>query len=391
MRRLRRILALPAALLVLALAVGLLPVSTGSASLQSRIDSARSAIGAKKRHEGVLSSDIAAYSSRIDSLQGDIATLQAREAQVQADLAAKRAELARTREQLHIERTRLGRLQSRLAHARVVLGRRLRELYTAVRPDVVTVILTAQGFADLIERGEFMHRIGRQDRRIVTAVRVAREAARAATKRLAALQVRQQRLTAIVQRRRDELSALKAGLVSKRAAYAGVRSRKRSALDSTRSSRRKLEEDVQAMLKEQGRIEGQLRGGGGPLRRGSGRLIWPVNGPITAPFCEPRSWEACHPGIDIGAGTGTPIHAADSGTVKIASAYGGYGNYTCIQHTGSLSTCYGHQSAFAVGSGQSVRQGQVIGFVGCTGLCFGAHLHFEVRVNGSVVDPLGYL
>jgi murein DD-endopeptidase MepM/ murein hydrolase activator NlpD len=95
--------------------------------------------------------------------------------------------------------------------------------------------------------------------------------------------------------------------------------------------------------------------------------------------------------MDIGVPSGTPIHAADSGTVRIASYYGGYGNYTCIQHSASLSTCYGHQSSFAVSVGQNVSQGQVIGYVGCTGLCFGAHLHFEVRVNGSVVDPMGYL
>jgi murein DD-endopeptidase MepM/ murein hydrolase activator NlpD len=70
---------------------------------------------------------------------------------------------------------------------------------------------------------------------------------------------------------------------------------------------------------------------------------------------------------------------------------GGYGNYTCIQHTGSLSTCYAHQSSFATSNGASVSQGQVIGHVGCTGHCFGDHLHFETRINGSPVDPMGYL
>ena len=379
------------AALPLSLAWALLPSAAGSASLQDRIDRARTAIGSKKRHEGVLSSDIQAYSSRIDSLGGDIATLEGREQRIQADLDAKRAELARTRGQLAGERVRLARLQARLARSRVVLARRLREVYTSAPPDIVTVILTAKGFADLIEREEFMRRIGRQDRRIITAVGVARDQAHAATERLGRLERRQHALTQIVLQRRQEVASVKGALASKRASYAGVRSRKRSALASTRQSRHELEEDVQAMQREQARIEGQLRGGGGPIRRGSGRLIWPVNGPITAPFCEPRSWEACHPGIDIGAGSGTPIRAADSGTVKIAGSYGGYGNYTCIAHTGALSSCYGHQSAFAVGAGQSVRQGQVIGYVGCTGLCFGAHLHFEVRINGSVVDPLAYL
>jgi len=69
----------------------------------------------------------------------------------------------------------------------------------------------------------------------------------------------------------------------------------------------------------------------------------------------------------------------------------GYGNYTCIDHGGGLSTCYGHQSGFATSQGASVSQGQVIGYVGCTGHCFGDHLHFETRINGVPVDPMGYL
>ena len=98
-----------------------------------------------------------------------------------------------------------------------------------------------------------------------------------------------------------------------------------------------------------------------------------------------------HAGLDIAAPGGTPIRAAESGKVAIAGVVGGYGNYTCINHGGNLSTCYGHQSRIGVSVGQSVRQGQVIGAVGNTGHSFGNHLHFEVRVGGSPVSPLGYL
>jgi murein DD-endopeptidase MepM/ murein hydrolase activator NlpD len=117
-----------------------------------------------------------------------------------------------------------------------------------------------------------------------------------------------------------------------------------------------------------------------------------VNGPIVSPF-GPR-WGRMHTGIDIAAGTGTPIRAAAAGTVALIqseASSGGYGNFTCIQHSGSISTCYAHQSSIGVSGGQSVSQGQVIGAVGCTGHCFGPHLHFEVRINGTPVDPLGYL
>jgi murein DD-endopeptidase MepM/ murein hydrolase activator NlpD len=164
-------------------------------------------------------------------------------------------------------------------------------------------------------------------------------------------------------------------------------------LSRVRSTRHRLEGDLSKM---QAQVAAQLRAAqqgpaAGPIRRGTGSMIWPVNGPITSPFCERRAWEACHPGIDIGVPAGTPIRAADSGRVVIAGWVGGYGNYTCIQHTASLSSCYGHQSAILVSVGQNVSQGQVIGRVGCTGLCFGDHLHFEVRINGAVTNPLNYL
>ena len=94
-----------------------------------------------------------------------------------------------------------------------------------------------------------------------------------------------------------------------------------------------------------------------------------------------------HEGIDIGVGYGTPIHAAASGTVVFSGWMDGYGNFVIIDHGGGMATAYGHQSAIAVGGGQSVSQGQVIGYVGCTGHCFGPHLHFEVRINGVPGRP----
>jgi murein DD-endopeptidase MepM/ murein hydrolase activator NlpD len=123
-------------------------------------------------------------------------------------------------------------------------------------------------------------------------------------------------------------------------------------------------------------------------------LIWPVRGPVTSPFCERRAWEACHPGIDIGVATGTPILAAAAGRVSIAqssASSGGYGNFTCLQHTSALATCYAHQLRFLVGVGQVVVRGQPIGISDCTGRCYGAHLHFEVRLDGRVVCPARYL
>jgi murein DD-endopeptidase MepM/ murein hydrolase activator NlpD len=122
---------------------------------------------------------------------------------------------------------------------------------------------------------------------------------------------------------------------------------------------------------------------------GSGRLSWPLIGPLTSPFGQ--RWGRLHAGIDIAASAGTPIRAADSGTVVLAGWQGGYGLYTCVRHTASLSTCYAHQSRLGTTSGAPVRKGEVIGYVGNTGHSFGNHLHFETWVRGQPVDPMGFL
>ena len=127
----------------------------------------------------------------------------------------------------------------------------------------------------------------------------------------------------------------------------------------------------------------------GPIRRGSGDLIWPVNGQFTSPFGQ--RWGRLHAGIDLGAPTGTPIRAAASGQVILAEVTGGYGNYTCINHGRSISTCYAHQSRLGTTRGATVKQGEVMGYVGNTGRSFGAHLHFEVRIDGKPADPMDYL
>jgi murein DD-endopeptidase MepM/ murein hydrolase activator NlpD len=346
--------------------------------VRAKISKTQGQIDRLKSKEGVLTTDIAEVSSRIS-------TLQRRQNVLESDLDRKKAELLRIQDDLRRTRARLARLRAKLALSRVVLSRRLVEIYQAGRPDLVTVILNSKGFADLLERGEFMRRINEQDAQVIRSVRDAKVKTKRATDRLATLEDRQQKITEQVLAARNEVAGVKYRLAGARAAKAGK-------LRDVRGQRQSAQEDLRSLQKEQARIEGTLNNGsnGGPVQ-GNGHFIWPVNGPITSPFCERRAWEACHPGIDIGVGTGTPIHAAGAGTVALAGPAGGYGNYTCINHGGGLSTCYAHQSQINVSVGQSVSQGQVIGLVGCTGLCFGAHLHFEVRVNGGVVNPLNYL
>jgi murein DD-endopeptidase MepM/ murein hydrolase activator NlpD len=370
------------------------PLGSSGRSLQSKIDSAQHRVDRARNRESVLSTDVAAASNRINVLQNDITVLRRRQQLLQRNLDVKRAELNRLQDQLRVARARLAQLQARFAMSRRVLAVRLSEIYKADRPDALTVVLNSKGFADLLERSEFIERINDQDTRIIRTVRIARDAAQVASDRLARLESRQQSITTQVLIRRNEVASVRIRLAARRHEYARARAAKAAALEKVRAEKQDAQEDLSALEREQARIRGVLGGGqqiDGPIRRGSGQFIWPVNGPITSPFCERRSWESCHPGIDIGVGSGTAIHAAASGVVAMAGPAGGYGNYTCIQHGGGISTCYGHQSSIQVSVGQHVSQGQVIGLSGCTGLCFGAHLHFEVRANGGVVNPLNYL
>ena len=121
----------------------------------------------------------------------------------------------------------------------------------------------------------------------------------------------------------------------------------------------------------------------------SATISTPVRGTVSSPY-GPRGGRN-HDGIDIAAPTGTPVHAAACGTVSLAGQQSGYGNIVCITHTSQFSTCYAHLSRFGVSNGAQVQQGQVIGYVGCTGSCTGPHLHFETRVNGQAQSPSTYL
>jgi len=379
-----------------------LPVpSDGAAPLGERIERKREQVARKKGTERVLSSEIAGYTSRIRRLERRIGGLERRQATLQGDLDAKRAELVRIQARLRSERARLVRLRVRLRIVRTQLSERLREIYKADKPDALSVVLNARGFADLLSRGEFIRRIADQDRKIVTIVRRAKADAAATEKRLDRLERRQQVVTDAIAGRVQAVASTKLELVGTRVGAEQTRSDKSRALRKVRSERGELQEDLAAMEAQQAAIRRRLAraasasagagapGTAGPIRRGSGQLIWPANGPVSSPF-GPR-WGRLHAGIDIPLAVGTPLRAADGGRVAIAGFVGGYGNYTCIQHTASLSTCYGHQSSLAVAVGQSVRQGQVIGASGNTGNSTGPHLHFEVRVGGNPVDPMGYL
>src|SRR5918997_57513 len=395
MTMLRKTFWVPMLLAVAAYVV--LPLPGESAPLSKRIQAKRAQVEAKQRKEGVLSTTIQRYNTRIRSLQGEVRSTQKRLRVVQSELDDKRAELLGVRDALEVARDGLERARSELRTSRHALANRLVELYKADEPDALTVVLEADGFADLLERTDFLERISRQDADIVDRVRVLKARAERAEKLLADLERRKQAAAVAILRRRDDIASVRDRLASAQGELRSERNGRRVVLARVRSQRRRAQEDLAALEREQAKVRNTLAGAGpqafspgaGPIKRGSGRLIWPISGPLTSPFG--MRWGRLHAGIDISAPSGTPIRAADSGRVVLLGFTGGYGNYTCVQHTSSMSTCYAHQSGYNTSNGASVRQGQVIGYVGNTGHSFGAHLHFEVRIGGSPVDPLGYL
>jgi len=380
-----------------------LPLASNAApdpdQLQRRIHQTRDAVEQRNARERVLTTDIAGFTQRINTLQGQITTLASRRLGLQNELDDAVSQLQRTRARLLTQRARLARLRVRLTQTREQLAARLVEIYKAGRPDLITVILGSSNFSNLLERAELLRRISDQDVAITDAVGLARDQTREATIRLARLEATAQRTAASIKTRRDRVAELQNALAQRRFSLSDARTGKQRLLSSVRADRRELQSQLAALERENDRVQAELASTAqrasappaapSPAAQSSSGLIWPVTGTITSPF-GPR-WGRLHAGIDIGAPEGTPIKAAAAGTVVIAGWQGGYGNYTCIQHVGALSTCYAHQSQIATSVGATVAQGQLIGYVGNTGASFGAHLHFETRTSGTPVDPFGYL
>jgi murein DD-endopeptidase MepM/ murein hydrolase activator NlpD len=367
-----------------------LPLPGMGAPLSDRIDQKQTEIEVAKQKEGVLTTTIQSFSDRIEGLQGQIHATQQQLDRAQSSLDRQKEELLEVRDRLEAARDRLARLRSELATARRVLAARLVEIYKSDAPDALTVVLEADGFDDLLERAEFLERISDQDRKITDRVRGLRDQAQDQAVELAQLEEREQLAAERILRERDQIAAAENQLVSSRDQLASARADKRGALAQVRDQKQDAMEDLASLQAEQARVAGALQAAPGPVKQGSGQLIFPVNGPITGVFGEQRPGHL-HSGVDFAVPEGTPIRAADSGRVALMGWVGGYGNYTCVQHTASMSTCYGHQSRFATSNGASVSQGQVIGYSGNTGNSTGPHLHFEVRINGTPVDPMGYL
>jgi murein DD-endopeptidase MepM/ murein hydrolase activator NlpD len=384
-----------------ALAALCVPVAGGQSlgdrknALDERISGLRSEIEQAKAREGVLSNEISAASAEIDALTGDIDVLTARLATLEAELAEYRARLAKLQARYREQTEHLNRLTHEHAVAQQKLADRLIELYKAGEASELEILLQAQSFSDLLDQLDYFRVIGEHDKAIVDEIRRIQIEVRAARLETGRIKAEVAEATAVLAEKTEAQRAAREQLLARQAALSAAREDKQGMLAGVRDERHEDEEDLEQMQAASAAIAAQIQSAqaSAPPSGGSGNpsaagLIWPVSGPITSGFG--WRWGRMHEGIDISAACGTPIRAAAGGTVIYAGWMSGYGNITIIDHGGGIATAYGHQSSIYVGGG-SVSQGQTIGAVGTTGFSTGCHLHFEVRVNGSPVDPLGYL
>ena len=384
------LLAAVAALLVLLLSSAAAPAE----DLSEKLDEKEAKLSEVRERKGVLTTTISRFRAQIEQLTKEVAILRGREEEVQVRLEAKQAELDRAVADLEAAKRRLAVVRARLQRALVALRERLVAIYQTGTPDVLSVIVSSDGFDELIDRSEYLSRINGLDEAIVVRVRDLRDEVKRTVARLRSAKNTIEAARDAIAAEEQALESARAAVQSRQAELVAARRQREAALSRIAAHEDHLEADTAELSAE---ITAQLQSTSsaplpaGPIRYGSGQLIWPVDGPVVSGF-GPR-WGSMHEGIDIAVPAGTPIRAADAGSVVLVQSdaeSGGYGNFTCLDHGGGLQTCYAHQSSFAVTSG-SVSQGDTIGYVGCTGHCYGDHLHFEVRIGGAPTDPLGYL
>ena len=364
-------------------------------SVDARLSALHARIAEAQRKAQALSAQIDSVSSRIQRLEGRVGDVSARLTTLESDLALHQRKLDRLTALFRLETKRYFFLRRQYSLALARLNARVVAVYEQGNVDSVDVILGASNLADLVDRLDYVNQVGSADERIATSVGRAKEAARAAREATRKLRGVVAGETRAVRARTEQVRAIRNELVSSRQQLVAARSTKRVSLVKVRASEREEVSEAQALEQVSAALGAQIQAAQSassyspPASRSASGFIWPVSGPVTSPFG--MRWGRMHTGIDIGVPYGTPIRAAASGQVIYAGWMDGYGNLVFIDHGRGISTGYAHQSSIAVSNGQAVTQGQVIGYVGCTGHCFGPHLHFEVRVNGTPVDPLGYL
>jgi murein DD-endopeptidase MepM/ murein hydrolase activator NlpD len=364
--------------------------------VDSKISSLQDRLAAQKQKERSLRNEVNDYTLRIRTLEGKVGDVSLHLQTLEADLSLHQRRLNALNALFSIQNKRYGFLEEQYRESISTLNRRLVDIYESDPASTLDVFLGARNVQDALDQVQYLNDIGQQDKRIAHEVATAKAQVKAARAKTRSLRVTVRGETAIISARTAQTRDVRNQLVGASNDLSASKSKKLTDLSQLTAAEQAEAGEIDALQAASDAIGAKIRAAqaqhgssGATSTPSAAGLVWPVNGPITSPFG--WRWGRMHQGIDIGASTGTPIHAAAAGTVIYCGWEEGYGNFVVIDHGGNLATAYGHQSAIAVACGQTVAQGQVIGYVGCTGHCTGPHLHFEVRINGNPVDPMGYL
>jgi peptidoglycan DL-endopeptidase CwlO len=381
------------------------------AGVDAKLAAIQGKIAASRARASALSSQIGSLTGQIRTLEGKVGDVSSRLSALQSDLALRQHRLDKLNELFHVQTVRFTYLKREYALSVQRLNRRLVAIYKQEDPTTIDVLLTAKSFQDVLDQLDYLGAIAKQDKHVASAVATAKRQVKVARAKTAVVRNGVANEARAIGARVQQEAILRGELLSSQSRLAGARAGKSHALVATKAQQAAEIQESQALAASSANLAAQIRAAEAAARSSSSgsstgtgtstdagptappsaptSFIWPVSGPITSPFG--MRWGTLHPGIDIGVPTGTPIKAAAAGKVLYCGWMSGYGNLVMIEHGGGIATLYGHQSRIAATCGEDVAQGQVIGYSGCTGFCTGPHLHFEVRVNGNPVDPLGYL
>jgi len=387
------------------LILGLLAAASASAgptsdqarfdAVQARLAEAQAKIEAAKQREATLGSQVAAFDAQLGVLNDALARLDAQIADVCDKLERTHARLLKARAELRQAAAKLRATSADLARQQDLFERRVVGMYKKDDVSYFDVLLGSNGWEDLVSRIELVRTVADADNDLVGDLLALRDQVAEQKRQLTASEAELAGAEADLATQNDRLAVLRATEAAKQQSLAAARAAKNGVLQQVATNRRQWEAQEDQLQAESNQLAAVIAGSSGGGGRGTGQLIWPVSGSVTSGF----GWrihpifgvKMFHSGIDIAAGYGAAIQAADGGTTIYSGWMEGYGNVVVIDHGKGLSTLYAHMSATGVGNGVGVSRGQTIGNVGATGYATGPHLHFEVRLNGNPVDPLGYL
>ena len=381
--------------LQLALVIALLTISL--------LGSVANTVGQKQQQLQGLNGQIVATKTQIArllaqerALQAQVAALDAQLRAVQAQIDQETAKLVELGKEVDQAKQQLAEKEAELAQHIAAFGDRMRIMYKSGQVNGLELIFSAANFTDLLNRAFFFNDIVREDRRQLAELQRERAAIEAMKADLEAKQAQQAQVVKQIQDQKAQLQAVRDQRAASEARIAAIEAQFQQQLAEMEAQRAALQAQIAALVSESFRA------------RSSGRWKWPIDGVITQGFgCTSYPFEpydpSCpthhfHSGIDIATDYGTPVHASDGGIVHdytMGCSYGGglcgYGHYVVIVHAGGFISLYGHLSSYAVADGTQVDKDTVIGYEGSTGNSTGPHLHFEIDLGGTPVDPLAYL